>query len=248
MNFPGGISFSYDGNGTYHLTGNSANANSYEYTLTLEDESTLRWVVWNKKNAQVWGSSDEYRYEIVLNRTGTSNNNNNGNGGNSNTNNNVSQPVKISGKWEISSGNGTILKDNNTMNLTYKPESVGEIEVKVTQNDSGEYEGFYSVNLSGRNLTEGALYVDCTVDGTQNATQRIVFPAMKTFEYIGNGTYQCTEKNPTKGINVNADTFTYTLKLEGSDTLRWTQQSRKYDEDTESTTEVRFEIVLKKAR
>lgn len=178
MNFPSGISFSYDNNGTYHMTGNTG-ANSYEYTLTLEDESTLRWTVYTKNN-EATGFSGEKWQEIVLKRAGSNYDPNDYNGDNTNTNNNsngdnnisptpspdnnTSQPdtpPQTNDTWEITSGSGlisqTISGKNYVSHLTYSPKKGDRgLEIDITQNDIstyyGEHVGMFSVTLTGDNV------------------------------------------------------------------------------------------------
>ena len=72
--FVGGPAFEYVGNGTYHTTDDIVerptvmvnNVGEYEYTLQLENPSSLRWTVWSKTNALTTGSTDEGFDEIVL--------------------------------------------------------------------------------------------------------------------------------------------------------------------------------------
>lgn len=73
MIFSGGLAYDYIGNGTYQETdesfakhsGNTQRFSDYEYTLKLEDSSTLRWTYWN--NSGLSGIlMNETRNEIVL--------------------------------------------------------------------------------------------------------------------------------------------------------------------------------------
>lgn len=72
--FASSPAFEYVGNGTYHTTndiverptGMVNNVGEYEYTLRLENASSLRWTVWSKTNALTTGSTGEGFDEIVL--------------------------------------------------------------------------------------------------------------------------------------------------------------------------------------
>lgn len=230
MNFPSGISFSNKGNGIYNLTGNNS-MNSYEYTLTLEDESTLRWVVWNKNNKQTTGSQNEARYEIVLKKAGTADNNNSNNT-TPNTNTNI--PPQISGTWRVTSGSGTATQtvSGNPFigHLTYTPEIRTEIGLEITQNDystyAGDYVGMYSLTLTGDNVINsgtkggGSFRVPYTVSEYPEKLYPVTFNGGKAFKYAGNGIYRMT-KADIMGYNDNSQGYEYTLTLEDANTLRW---------------------------
>ena len=72
MIFSGGLAYDYIGNATYQetdesfakYTGNTQRFTDYEYILTLEDSSTLRWTYWSKTD--VMGVISETRNEILL--------------------------------------------------------------------------------------------------------------------------------------------------------------------------------------
>ncbi|MBQ9433080.1 MAG: hypothetical protein IJU26_02580 [Synergistaceae bacterium] len=72
MIFSGGLAYDYIGNATYQetgesfakYTGNTQRVMDYEYTLTLEDSSTLRWTYWSKMDMS--GVISETQNEIVL--------------------------------------------------------------------------------------------------------------------------------------------------------------------------------------
>ena len=139
------------------MTGNSG-TNSYEYILTLEDESTLRWTVYTKKNESVGLNLGEKWYEIVLKRSGSSYDPNDYNGDNTNTNNNSNgnnntsptpspdTPPQINNRWEITSGSGLISRTISgkvyVSHPTYSPQRGDSgLEIDIAQNDISTYYG-----------------------------------------------------------------------------------------------------------
>ena len=198
--------------------------------------------------------------------SGGSGGNSQGNNGNGNSNgNNGGQSGEINGTWEIVSGHGTTMSDGWTINWTYAPGRIGEIGIEVSKNNYGYgsiYDNFYATTLTGNEvINSGAkgsswIFIDCTRDDDPDAKVLAVvsFGSLSMLEYIGNGTYQTTEKTydklsevfPNMG-NLNIGHFTETLVLEDSDTLRYTYEGKPKEESTTMSGEVSWEIVFKRS-
>lgn len=197
---------------------------------------------------------------------GGSSGNSQGNNGNGNSNgNNGGQSAEINGTWEIVSGRGIISTDLlagfYVTHLTYIPGKIGAIGVEVSPTPIStwgpNYNGAYCVTLTGEGLEEETIYegtgtmmLYCITEEypDREASPLMVFSGGMTFDYIGNNTYQDTEKTYAKYTGITQRFYDYesTLALEDSSTLRWTYQRIQYAGENHKT-ETWYEIVLKRA-
>ena len=176
-----------------------------------------------------------------------------------------SSPVAINGTWEIVSGRGIVSSvisgTTEALHYTYATGMNSKVGIEITQNGSeyyGYYKNLFSVTLTGANVIGsgtrggGALMVYCTTDEypDQEADLEMTFVAGMAFSYIGNGTYQMTDKSLEQpiGMNNNAVSYTYTIALENASTLRWTVSSKNNELTVGSSGERWQEIVLQKVQ
>lgn len=174
---------------------------------------------------------------------------------NQDTNTGSDTPVAISGMWEIVSGYGIVSNDVSgktyVNHLTYAPGKNRAVSITMTKN-TYSFPDYYTLELAGDNVVAGvALSVYYTIDEYPNNEAR-TYPifAIQVFDYIGNGTYQATDKliEELTGTKGNAGNFTHTLKLENASTLRWTVWSKMNSLTMNSSDEALYEIVLKKVQ
>ncbi len=186
------------------------------------------------------------------------------NGNGNSDGNDGGQSGKINGTWEIVSGRGTLSGAGQTFHLTYVPGKIGAIGVEVSPNTTwGEnFRGAYCVTLTGEGLAQETIYkgtgtmtLYCTVDErpNQSALPVMAFSGGMTFDYIGNNTYQDTEKTYAKytGVTQRLADYESTLTLEDSSTLRWTYRTTTANNILSDLAlgeaETLYEIVLKRA-
>lgn len=195
---------------------------------------------------------------------GSGSGNSQGNNGNGNSNgNNGGQSGEINGTWEIVSGRGTLSGAGQTFHLTYVPGKIGAIGVEVSPNSyGGTYQGAYCVTLTGNGLAvestykgTGTMMLYFTIDErpNQSALPVMSFSGGMTFDYIGDNTYQDTEKTSAKytGVTQRLADYESTLALEDSSTLRWTYRTTTANNILSDLAlgeaEIWQEIVLKRA-
>ena len=187
-----------------------------------------------------------------------------GSGGNSQSyngnGNNGGQSGEINGTWVIVSGHGEGTSNGRTIHYTYAPGRVGEIDIEISKNNYGygnPLDNFYAVTMAGNEIINSgskgasAVIIDCTVDEYNDGKIRpmMTLGPLPALEYIGNGTYQMTDKTTDNlsGVNSNVASFEYVLILEDSDTLRYTHWSKTKEASTTLSVEGQYEIVLKRA-
>ena len=159
------------------------------------------------------------------------------------------EAAEISGTWEIVSGYLILSNDTQVRKAVYVPGKIGNIGIAVTKNE-GVYqylgEGLYAMTLSGENVMQSGLYgsgsafLDCKYDDNPDEVidGGMVFMGHPCFRYIGNGTYEETEKELERmgGYTNSPGSFIYTVKRETSTTLRITYWNKA--DTTEGTTEI----------
>ena len=187
-----------------------------------------------------------------------------GSGGNSQSyngnGNNGGQSGEINGTWVIVSGHGEGTSNGRTIHYTYAPGRVGEIDIEISKNNYGygnPLDNFYAVTMTGNEIINSgskgasAVIIDCTVDEYNDGKIRpmMTLGPLPALEYIGNGTYQMTDKTTDNlsGVNSNVASFEYVLILEDSDTLRYTHWSKTKEASTTLSVEGQYEIVFKRA-